>query len=157
MRGWIEHVAALAGYCTGRSARRRDGTLLRNGARLRTSGRGAGAQLLEAVFAVVLHALQPHFELLVLVLELLDGAGELAQRALDAVDARGIAIAGLRHRRRWARGFRRRAGLALLGRLFAALEQIVEEAAALSVLRHGSAGEQQQWQRRERSDTGTIS
>ncbi len=65
-------------------------------------------------------------------------------------------IAGLRHLRR-CRGFRRRAGLTLLGRWFAALEQIVEEAAARAVLRHGRAGEQQQWQRRERSDTGTIS
>ena len=62
--------------------------------------RALGAKLLEAIFGVVLHALELHLQLLVVVLQLLDRAGELAQRILHAVDAHGpIAGVGLRSAR----------------------------------------------------------
>ena len=58
------------------------------------------SQLLEAILGVVLHALELHLELLVAVLQLLDGAGELAQRIFHAVEPDGqIAGIGLRYAR----------------------------------------------------------
>ena len=76
---------------------RRSRRLRRHGARLRRRRRALGAELLQAIFGVVLHALELHLELLVLMLQLLDGAGELAQRILDAVDAHGeVGAVGLR-------------------------------------------------------------
>ncbi len=97
LRG-IEHVGAVAG----RGGRRRvDRRRRRHRARGCAGGRSAlGAKLLEAILGVVLHALELHLELLVAVLQLLDRAGELAQRAFHAVEAdRQIAGIGLRDSR----------------------------------------------------------
>ena len=50
-----------------------------------------------AILGIVLHALELHLELLVAVLQLLEDAGELAQRTFHAVEADGqIAGIGLR-------------------------------------------------------------
>jgi hypothetical protein len=98
--------------------------------------------LLEAKFGVGLHALQLHLELLVLMLELFDGAGELAQRILDAVDTRAdTGAVGLGNLRRLRRRLLSRLGL-LRSRL-AAMEQVVEKSARALVLRHARARRQQ--------------
>src|SRR5581483_1654496 len=138
LRG-IEHVGAPARLRrrTGRRDRRR--TRRRRGRRHRRRP-AAAAHLLEAIFGVVLHALELHLQHLVVMLELLDGAGELAQRALDAVDARRIlaaAAVGLRNARRGARRILPVRLLALLARV----EQIVEEA-ALAILRGRRAADE---------------
>src|SRR6185437_12157471 len=144
----IECVGTPAG-CIDRRIRRRRRLrrhgrlrLRRNGARPIAGGRGrtaAGAQLLEAIFGIVLHALELHLQLLVLVLQLLDRSGELAQRVLDAVDAHvdigavgGRALHGLR-----------RLPVLLRLLLFAAIEDVAEEVAVGAILRGGGAGKQQ--------------
>jgi len=48
--------------------------------------RTSATLLLEAVVGVVLHALELHFDLLIAVLQLLDGASELTQRVFHAVE-----------------------------------------------------------------------
>src|SRR6185437_4275735 len=106
-----------------------------------------GAKLLEAIFGIVLHALELHLQLLILILQLLKRAGELAQCALHAIDAyRQIAGVGLR--------YLMRISLTLLGRALlrgplTAAEQIVEEAGTL-LLRDSGAGQQQHGKRGKR-------
>ncbi len=83
-------------------------------------------------------------------LQLLDGAGELAQSILDPVDAHVDVggIVGLRDARLLGR---RRLGLALWRRLLAAAEQIIEEAGrGTLLLRHRGRRQQQQSQRGQR-------
>src|ERR1019366_9042142 len=120
-----------------------------------------GAELLEAILGIVLHALELHLELLVAVLQLLERAGELAQRTFHAVEADGqIAGVGLRHSRllRLTLVALTLVALALLRRLLAAAEQIIEEAAGRTLLlRRRGAGQQQQGKRSERSDANSVS
>jgi hypothetical protein len=100
--------------------------------------------LLEAVLGILLHALELHLELLVAILKLLDGAGELAQRAFHAIEAdRYIAGVRLRHTalRLWLRLWLRRC--ARLSRRLAAAEKIIEETAGTLLLRRSGAGEKQ--------------
>jgi hypothetical protein len=108
--------------------------------------------LLETILGVVLHALELHLQLLVLILQLLERAGELAQRRLDAADAprhiggivlRDLALSGL-------------LALARLPRLVATIEKIVEEAGPLLLCR-GGAGQQQQGKRCERRGANAMS
>ena len=82
-------------------------------------------------------------------LELLDGAGELAQRVFDAVDARGLTVVDRPRWRGAGHGLGRRRRLLLLR--LAAVEQIVEEAAR-ALLRHGRAGHRQHKKGGERRD-----
>jgi len=105
--------------------------------------------------AAALHRTHLLLELLIAILQLLDGAGELAQGIFDTVDAHGQ-IVGIAIRRR------RALLLALLPAL-AAAEQVVEEVAA-AILRmrgidrgqndghdnHGSQSEAEQCARRQR-------
>ena len=77
----IENIRAAAGI--DRRARGR-------GARLHWGGRGSAAfcpELLKAIFAVVLHALELHLKLLVAVLQLLDRTGQLTERIFHAIKA----------------------------------------------------------------------
>ena len=117
-------------------------------------------ELLEAVFGIVLHALELHLQHLVLVLQFFDGAGELAQRALDTFDARWqVAGIGLRHaRRRLALIALTPIALLLRRRLtlFAAVKQIVEEV-AVRLLRRRGPREQRQAKRGKRRDANWVS
>jgi hypothetical protein len=82
-------------------------------------------KLLEAIFGVVLHALELHLELLVTILKILDRASQLAQRALHAVEPDcKVARVTLSHAA--SRGLLRRS-LTLLPLLLATTEQIVEK------------------------------
>jgi hypothetical protein len=85
-----------------------------------------------------------HLELLIAVLELLNGAGELTQCVLHAVEANGeIAGVGLRAPAGWTR----LPGVARLRRWLASVEQIVEEIARPAlILRQRRAGQKQQRQ-----------
>src|SRR5664280_3105650 len=163
LRG-IEHVGAAAG----RGGRRRiDRRLRRHRAWLRARGWSAlGAELLEAILGVVLHALELHLKLLVAVLQLLERAGELAQRTFHAVEADGqIAGIGLRHARllRWTLVALELVALELVAlalrrRRLAAAEQIIEEAAGRTLLlRRRRAGQKQQRKRGERRDANSVS
>ena len=82
-----------------------------------------------AIAGTPLELIELHLKLLILMLQLLDGAGELTQRSLDAVDTRVNA----------ARAFRIRVllRLLLLLRGLAAIEQIIKESAPGTLLRHG--------------------
>ena len=89
--------------------------------------------MLEAVLGIILHALELHLKLLVAKLKLLDGAGELTQRAFHAVEPDGhVARIRLRHPalRLWLR-LRCRARLRLG---LPAAEKIVEEIAGRTLL-----------------------
>ena len=94
--------------------------------------RALGAKRAEAIFGIVLHALELRLQHLVLVLQLLDRAGELPQRILDAVDAHADIGAVALRRLRGDCG-----SACCAGCLFAAIEQIVEEAAGGALLRRG--------------------
>ncbi len=92
--------------------------------------------------------------MLILILQLLERAGELAQRVFHAVEAhRQIAGIALRDLAPLALTL---LGLTLLRGLLATAEQIVEEAGAL-VLRRRSAGQQQHGKRGERRDADSVS
>ena len=96
MQPRIEGIVAPGRPRCGRRIDRRGGhrRARRRSRRRRSTAR---SHLLEPILGIVLHALELHLQLLVLMLQLLDGAGELAQRVLDAVDAHGVAgVVGLR-------------------------------------------------------------
>src|ERR1035441_10496982 len=159
MLGGIEYVGAVAG----RGGHQGLGPgWWRHRARGCARGRCAlGAKLLEAILGIFLHALEPFLELLVTVLQLLERAGELAQRTFHAVEADGqIAGIGLRHARllRWTLVALELVALALRRRRLAAAEQIIEEAAGRTLLlRRRRAGQKQQRKRGERRDTNSVS
>ena len=93
---------------------------------LRWSGASLRAHLLEAVVGVVLHPLELHLKLLIPVLQLFDGAGQLAQRVFHAVEPdreiAGIALGNATLRLRlW--------GLTRLSRRLTAAEEIIKEIA----------------------------
>ena len=75
MQRRIEHVGTIPLGAGGRVDRwlRRHRAWLPGGRRP-----AAGAELLEAILGVVLHALELHLQHLVLMLQIFDGAGELA-------------------------------------------------------------------------------
>jgi hypothetical protein len=90
----IKYIGAAAG-CRGRRWR----TALAAGRGLR-GGRDCAppALLLEPIFGVVLHALELHLKLLITVLKLLDGTGDLTQRIFHSIEPNGkVARIGLRH------------------------------------------------------------
>ena len=107
------------------------------------TGLRRGCQLLEAIFGVVLHALELHLQHLVLVLQLFDRAGQLPQRVLDAVDAHidvvGIAPGLGQFRLPLLR--RRLLLLLLLLLLPAAVEQIIEKIAGALLRTRGTGRE----------------
>ncbi len=112
-----------------------------------TAATAPRAELLEAVLVVVLHPLELRLELLVAELQLLDGAGELAQRAFQPVEPHrqgaGIGIVGLRL---LAAARLDLLLLLLAAARFAAAEQVVEEIALLRMRgarqqQHGKCGQ----------------
>ncbi len=149
----VRGAPTALGFCEGsKTSERRPLTALaalrrragrrRHWRRTRSHAGAALAHLLEAIFGVVLQALELHLQHLVVVLQLFDGAGELAQRALDAVDARGIVAAAeaLRTPRR-LRLLRLRLLLRLL-LLALAAEQVVEQPGRTVLRGCCAAGEQ---------------
>jgi hypothetical protein len=104
--------------------------------------------LLEAVFGVVLHTLELQLKLLVTILELLDGAGQLTQRAFHTVEPDGH-VAGIRLRHPALRLLLRLRRCARLRRRFAAAEKIIEKIARRTLLLGQRGTGQKQRQRGE--------
>jgi len=93
----VENIGTASGRTAGNRAR---AIAWRHGhrRRLRRSNTALRPQLLETIFGVVLNPLELHFKLLVAILKLLEGAGQLPQRIFHAVKAhRNIALIGLRN------------------------------------------------------------
>ena len=154
----IERIAAPARCAGGR--RRGDGR--RRGRPCRRGGsRGATAQFLEAVLGLFLHPPHLSFELLIAVLQLLDGAGELSDMRFETIDAhdrigraRNLSDAILA-RRRWAvlalfeGAVGRRGGRQAI----AAAEDTLEESGAGFLGRHRGGADQHR-RDRHRRDSG---
>ncbi len=100
--------------------------------------------MLEAIFGIVLHALELHLKLLIAILELLERSGHLAEGALHPVEPDGnVAGIGLCDPARRLRLLPLRCLPRLPGR-FATVEKIVEEITGRTLLlRQRGAGQKQ--------------